>query len=148
MRRLTSLSVDKILLPRYLNWSTNFRGLEMAPSCLKHMNSVLSTSALRPMLRCSRLCSWGSVMAGIFVSWQYNFLLSLHYETKIFQRENGIQLMQVKTAPDLYSSVGSLGDWCSNLVTSCIRVLMLNCLSPWPIALLTLKSPVSPSIYP
>ena len=24
---LTLLSVDEILLPRYLNWSTNFRGL-------------------------------------------------------------------------------------------------------------------------
>ena len=39
MRMLTSLSVDEILLPRYVNWSTNFRGLlfndEMAPSCFK-----------------------------------------------------------------------------------------------------------------
>ena len=38
---LTPLSVDKILLLRYVNWSTNFRGLslklEMAPSCLKHV---------------------------------------------------------------------------------------------------------------
>ena len=43
---MLSLSVDKILLPRYANSSTNFRGLpfneEMAPSWLKHMNSVLS----------------------------------------------------------------------------------------------------------
>ena len=33
------LSVDEILLPRYVNWSTNFKGLpinmEMAPSCFK-----------------------------------------------------------------------------------------------------------------
>ena len=45
MRMLTSLSVDEILLPRYVNWSINFKGLpfkeEMAPSYLKHMNSVL-----------------------------------------------------------------------------------------------------------
>ena len=44
MRSLASLSVDEILLLRYVNWSTNFRGLplkvETAPSCLKHMNSV------------------------------------------------------------------------------------------------------------
>ena len=43
-RKLTSLSVNKILLPRYVNWSTNFRGLplseEIVPSCLKHMNCV------------------------------------------------------------------------------------------------------------
>ena len=42
---LTSLSVDEILLPRYVNWSTYLRGsllkVEMAPFCLKHMNSVL-----------------------------------------------------------------------------------------------------------
>ena len=38
MRILTSLSIDEILLPRYVNWSTNIRCLalkvEMAPSCL------------------------------------------------------------------------------------------------------------------
>ena len=37
------ISVDVILLPRYMNWSSNFTGLplkvEMTP-CLKHMNSV------------------------------------------------------------------------------------------------------------
>ena len=42
---LTSLSVDKILLPRYVNLSTNFRGgplrLEMVPSHLKPMHFVL-----------------------------------------------------------------------------------------------------------
>ena len=42
---LTSFSVDEILLPKYVNWSTNFRGLpfkvEMASFCFKHMNSVL-----------------------------------------------------------------------------------------------------------
>ena len=36
---LTSLSVDEILLSRYVKWSTNFRDLT---SCLKHMNSVSS----------------------------------------------------------------------------------------------------------
>ena len=41
---LTSLSVDEILLLRYMNLSTNFRGLplqvKIAPSFLKQMNSV------------------------------------------------------------------------------------------------------------
>ena len=41
----TSFSVDKILLPSYVNWSIKFRGLllkvEIAPFCLKHLNSVL-----------------------------------------------------------------------------------------------------------
>ena len=40
---LTSLSVDEILLLRYVNCSTNFRGLplrvERVPFCLKHMKS-------------------------------------------------------------------------------------------------------------
>ena len=40
---LTSLTVDKILLPRYMKWSTNFEGLplqmKMVPSCLKYMIS-------------------------------------------------------------------------------------------------------------
>ena len=43
---LTLLSVDKILLPKYVKESNNFRGLplnvEMTPSCLKHRNFVLS----------------------------------------------------------------------------------------------------------
>ena len=45
MRMLTSLSVDEILLPRYMNRFTNFRDLpfnEMISSLLKHMNSILS----------------------------------------------------------------------------------------------------------
>ena len=41
---LTSLSVDKILLLRCVNWSTNFRSLpvtaEMAP-CLKHTDCFI-----------------------------------------------------------------------------------------------------------
>ena len=46
MCMLTLLSVDAILLLRYMNWSANFRNLlhevEMAPFYLKHMNSDLS----------------------------------------------------------------------------------------------------------
>ena len=63
---LTLLSVDEILLPRYMNWSTDFRSLlcneEMAPPSLNHMNSTLSKLSLRPMplTVCSRLCSWDS----------------------------------------------------------------------------------------
>ena len=42
---LMSFSVDVMLLPRYMNWSTNFRDLPlrvvMPPFCLKHMYSVL-----------------------------------------------------------------------------------------------------------
>ena len=51
-----------MLLPRYANLTTNFRGPqfreEIAPSWLKHMYSVLSTSIWRRMLpaACSRLC--------------------------------------------------------------------------------------------
>ena len=46
IRVLTSLSVDEILLPRYVNCSTGLRGLpssvEMFPFFFKYMNSVLS----------------------------------------------------------------------------------------------------------
>ena len=45
VHKLTSLSVDEILLPRYVNWSTYFKGLlfyvVMGLSWLKHLNSVL-----------------------------------------------------------------------------------------------------------
>ena len=52
---LTSFSVDEILLPRYMNCSTNFRGLPLkgiALSCLKHMDPVLLafTERLLPSL--------------------------------------------------------------------------------------------------
>ena len=50
---LTSLSVDEILLPRYVNLSINFRGLllrvNMVPYHLKQMNSVLFVFMKRPM---------------------------------------------------------------------------------------------------
>ena len=53
MRALTLLSVDEILLPRYVNCSTGFKGLllsvEMSPFFLKHMNSVLSEFTWKPM---------------------------------------------------------------------------------------------------
>ena len=46
MRILMSRSVDDMSLPRYVNCSTDFRGLpssvEMSPCCPKHMYSVLS----------------------------------------------------------------------------------------------------------
>ena len=58
---LTSLSVDETLLPMYMNLSTNFKispfRVEMAPSWLKCMNSVLFAFTLRSMspAACPRL---------------------------------------------------------------------------------------------
>ena len=69
---LTSLSIDGILLPRYMNLFTNFRALlfrvEMAPSQLKHMYSVLLVFTRRIMspAACSWLCSKDSAWVGIF----------------------------------------------------------------------------------
>ena len=64
--KLTSLPVDKILLLRYMNWSTGFRGLlfneEMAPFYLKCMNSVLSASDEYLLLLTQGLCSIDSVI--------------------------------------------------------------------------------------
>ena len=55
---MTLLSVDEILLPKYANWSINFKGLplrvEMTTSHLKHMYSVLFVFKFAV---CSRLCS-------------------------------------------------------------------------------------------
>ena len=62
MRMMTSFSVEELLLPRFVNWSTNFRRLplvKMALFCLKQMNSVLFGFTLRAMtfMIHSRLCS-------------------------------------------------------------------------------------------
>ena len=70
---LMSFSVDKMLLTRYVNLSTNFRDLpfsvEMSPLWLNHMNSVLSALTWRPISPAarSRLCSWDSAWVGVFV---------------------------------------------------------------------------------
>ena len=69
---LTSLSVDEILLLWYVNLSTNFRGLplkmEMAPSLLKHMYTVLFafTWHSMPPAACSRLYSRDLACTGVF----------------------------------------------------------------------------------
>ena len=48
IRMLTSISVDDMLLPRLVNWSTYCKSLllkvETIPSCLKHMNLFLLRS--------------------------------------------------------------------------------------------------------
>ena len=71
MRMLTTYSVDEILLPSYVNWSTNFRGLslkmKMTPSGIKHMNFVLSEFTSRPFAdlseQCRRYSAWVNALA-------------------------------------------------------------------------------------
>ena len=69
---LTSLSVDEMLLSRYVNWFTNIRGLplrvEIAPPCTKLMKSVLLafTWRLIPPAACSRQCRRDLAWAGVF----------------------------------------------------------------------------------
>ena len=71
-RILISLSVDERWLPKYVNLSTNFRELlfrvEMAPSRLKQMYSILFAFAWKPVppAACSRLCSRDSTLVGVF----------------------------------------------------------------------------------
>ena len=56
MRMPSSVSVDKILLPRCMNWSTDIRGVtfngERAPTWLKDMNSDLSGFTYRVNTNC------------------------------------------------------------------------------------------------
>ena len=67
-----SLSVDEMLLQKYVNWSTDFRSLplkvKMAPSCLKHMNCVLFVITLWPVppAACFRLFNMDSAEVGVF----------------------------------------------------------------------------------
>ena len=63
---LTSFSVDEMLLPKYRNWFTNFRGLhlrvEVAPFGLEHMYSVLFAFTYRPTRRSLlESCTWMSL---------------------------------------------------------------------------------------
>ena len=72
MSMLTLLSVDEILLPKYVNFSTDFKGLplsvEMTLSRSKYMYSVLFGFTWKPMppVAYSRLCSRNSASAGVF----------------------------------------------------------------------------------
>ena len=71
-RILTSLLADETFLPRYVNFSTNFRGPtvrgKMTPSRLKLMFSALFafTSWSTSPAAYSRLCSSGSAWIGVF----------------------------------------------------------------------------------
>ena len=70
---LTLFLEDEMLLPRHVNWSTNFRVLphkmEMALSSYKHMESILTGSTQRPMslAACSWLCHEDSAWADIYI---------------------------------------------------------------------------------
>ena len=68
MRLLTSFSEDDVLLPRYMNWSTDYK-VEMNPFCLKRMNLVLLvfTQKQMPPAVFSRLGGRDLACAGVFV---------------------------------------------------------------------------------
>ena len=82
MHILISLSVDEILLLRYMNRRTSFRGMsfnvEMTPSWLKYLTFVLSGFTKRPILLavCSRLCNRHSSSAGA-LGRRYRFIMPL-----------------------------------------------------------------------
>ena len=83
MQMLTLLSLDEILLPSYVKYSTNFRGLsfnvEMAPICLKHKNSLLFQFIHKPMPLAiwSRQCNRDSAWV-VYLLEALNYLHSLH----------------------------------------------------------------------
>ena len=84
MRMLILLSVDEILLLRYVNWLTNFRGLplkmEMDPSCLMRLNTDFSVF-LVAKASCSRQCSRNLDRVGILVrsTRSYRYFASAEY---------------------------------------------------------------------
>ena len=65
---IASLWVDEILPLRYVNWSSNFRGLllevEMTPPCLKHMNYFIWIHIEASVFCCS-LYNRNSIWAGL-----------------------------------------------------------------------------------
>ena len=85
-RMFISLSVDEILLPRYLNWSTNFE-VEMASSLWKYMIFFLFAFTQRQMLSaaCSGLCSKHSAWGGVFArssrssTWSASVMVSARF---------------------------------------------------------------------
>ena len=70
MFMMTLFSVDEMLLPRYIQWSTNFRVffLLMRRRYHRHENSVLSEFRQRPMplTVCFRLCRRYSTLTVVF----------------------------------------------------------------------------------
>ena len=93
---LTWFSVNKLFPPRYVNMSTNSRGLslrvDMAPSRLKHMNSVIYafTKRLIPPADCSTLCNYNSAWNVRSSAWSvtvrisYAFCLFFLFSCKAF----------------------------------------------------------------
>ena len=80
--RLTSLSVDEILLLRYMNFSTNFRDLplkgEMAPSHSKHMHSVLCSHGSQCFLLLVLGYAGGIHLGQVYLQEAVDHLHSLH----------------------------------------------------------------------
>ena len=78
--RLILLSVDDILLLKYVNWSTNSRCLplkvEMTPSCLKHI--YLHSHRSQCLLLLAPGCAVG-IRLGLVSLWEVlDYLCSLH----------------------------------------------------------------------
>ena len=113
---LTSLSVNKMLLPRYVNWSSNSRSfplkVEMAPSCLKHMNFVLFAFSEKsiPPVPFSRLCNFLKYVILLsksvvhyfkyfFILWSNNNYLKMKTISKTTQN-NAIRINYVKVKID------------------------------------------------
>ena len=100
----------------HMNWSFNFRGLlfneEIEPSCLKHMNSVLSVFMQWsiPLVTYPKQCSislaWGIVFARsarssalfvwVIVSAGYRLLLAVYSRKHFFHQMKGADCTQEK----------------------------------------------------
>ena len=70
-----SLSVDEILLPRWVNWSTNFQKLAIqsgeAPSCLKQTNSVLYSHTEEMWYNETVCLGWQYIYICIYINEKY-----------------------------------------------------------------------------
>ena len=91
MHLLTSLSVVEILLPRYMNWSSNFQGLPFrtSPFWFNHMNSRCLLQAMQQRYTYLNIFSWNvfkdiNILSHSFsLQWESNYNSENLYQRKI-----------------------------------------------------------------
>ena len=120
---LTSLLVDEILLPRFMNWSTNFKVLLSNDSKNLDQNvwksfffffNLSSTKEQELLVACSKLCSRNSTCEGVFARSGRSFMqsvsiiLSISFDSKIAMNSNSLILLFFSACIWKYQRIFSL----------------------------------------